>query len=119
MEEIRRYTKEEWLNEGKRRFGPDFMKWKFVCPMCGHAAKVEDFKAVGADSPDCAYVECIGRYTGQGSPKGFDKREENGNGCNWAAYGFFGIPRGGVMVDGHHIFDFASSEEGGAYEANH
>lgn len=87
------------------------MKWKFKCPMCGHVATVEEFKEVGADSPDCAYVECIGRYTGKGSPKNNDS-----SGCNWCAYGLFGIPKGGVKVktddgDTKHIFDFAEEGE--------
>lgn len=98
---------EAWKKEGARRFGEDFMKWKFKCPMCGHVATVEEFKEAGADSPDCAYVECIGRYTGKGSPK-----KNDSSGCNWCAYGLFGIPKGGVKVtkdDGTttHIFDFA------------
>lgn len=104
MEEIKHYTKQEWFAEGERRFGKDFMKWKFKCPMCGHVATVEQFKALGAKNPDCAYVECIGRYTGQGSPS-----KANGHGCDWAAYGLFGIPKGGVMVDELHIFDFADA----------
>lgn len=102
MDEIRHYTKEEWFAEGERRFGKDFMNWKFECPMCGHVATVIEYKEVGAKNPNCAYVECIGRYTGQPSPG-----KAIGNGCDWAAYGLFGIPKGGVMVDGQHIFDFA------------
>lgn len=31
---------EEWQAEGKRRFGEDVKKWRFVCPMCGHVAAV-------------------------------------------------------------------------------
>lgn len=102
MEEIKRYTRKEWFAEGERRFGKNFEEWKFKCPMCGHVAAVHDYKAFGAHSPDCAYVECIGRYTGQPSPS-----KSTGKGCNWAAYGLFGIPKGGVLVDGQHIFDFA------------
>lgn len=25
----------DWLNEGRRLFGNDVRKWRFVCPMCG------------------------------------------------------------------------------------
>lgn len=78
----------EWREEATRRFGPDYLRWKFRCPMCGHEATVQDFKDVGAESPDAAYQECIGRYTGKGAPK-----EGDSSGCNWCAYGFFGIPR--------------------------
>lgn len=104
---------EAWKAEGEKRFGTDVLKWRFTCPMCGHVAAVEDFKAAGAEDPaNCAYEECLGRYTGKGSPKKGDS-----SGCNWAAYGLFGIPKGGALVitgkeedgteKGAHIFDFA------------
>ena len=79
---------EEWRAEAERRFGPDPLKWRFRCPMCGHVASVEDFRIVGADSPDVAWQECIGRYMGKGTPKDGDD-----SGCDWAAYGLLGIPR--------------------------
>ena len=60
---------EEWTAEATRRFGPDMLKWRFRCPMCGHVASVQDFKDAGAKSPSCAYQECLGRYTGKGTPK--------------------------------------------------
>jgi hypothetical protein len=98
---------DDWTTEAKKRFGDDFMKWKFVCPMCGHVASIADFKAAGAEDPNCAYSECLGRYQGKGSPK-----EGDSSGCNWCAYGLFGIPKGGCLVkreDGtySHVFDFA------------
>lgn len=37
-------TIQEWREEGKRRFGKDYMDWKFECPMCGHIASIRDFK---------------------------------------------------------------------------
>lgn len=105
-------TQSEWMEEGKHRFGKDYMEWKFQCPMCGHVASIREFKDAGADSPNCAYQECIGRYTGKGSPKKGDS-----SGCNWAAYGFLGIPNGkGVIVVsdddgiGTECFGFAESE---------
>lgn len=105
------YTQEEWMQEGERRFGKDFLKWRFKCPMCGHVARIEEFKAAGAKDPNSAYQECIGRYTRKGSPNKGDYSE-----CNWAAYGLFGIPKGGVIVlteedEGQHIFDFAEEDE--------
>ena len=75
----------EWQDEAKRRFGDDPMSWKFRCPMCGHVASVRDFKDAGAKSSSCAYQECIGRYTGKGSPK-----KGNDSGCDWCIYGLFG-----------------------------
>lgn len=102
---------EAWQAEAEKRFGKDYMNWKFQCPMCGHIASIADFKAAGAKSPNCAYQECIGRYTGKGSPK-----EGDSSGCNWAAYGLFGIPNGkGVFVmtgneEGQEIFDYAPAQ---------
>lgn len=107
----REFTRDEWVAEGERRFGKDFEKWKVRCPMCGKVSSVGDFKEAGADSPDNAFVECIGRYTGQGSPG-----ESTGDGCNWAAYGLYGIPRDDkyiiVFPDGHkrECFPFADDE---------
>ena len=51
---------EEWQAEGKRRFGEDVKKWRFVCPMCGHVAAVQDFIDKGVKDPaNAAYEECI------------------------------------------------------------
>lgn len=105
-------TQEEWLAEGKKRFGENFMCWKFRCPMCGHVASVREFMEAGAKDPNCAYQECIGRYTGKGSPVKGDS-----SGCNWAAYGFFRIPNGkGIIVIakdgiGTECFPFADGSE--------
>ena len=105
-------TQREWMEEGKRRFGEDFMNWKFQCPMCGHIASIREFRDAGADNPNSAYQECIGRYTGKGSPQ-----KDDSSGCNWAAYGFLGIPNGkGIIVisdddgTGPDCFDFAEGE---------
>lgn len=101
-------TRKEWLKEGEKRFGKDVENWKVRCPMCRKVTKVSEFKDAGAESPDCAFVECIGRYTGQGSPS-----EATGKGCNWAAYGLFRIPRDDkyiiVFPDGYRreVFPFA------------
>ena len=40
---------EEWKAEATRRFGPDMLKWRFRCPMCGHVASVQDFKDAFGD----------------------------------------------------------------------
>ena len=39
------YTKDQWLEEGKNRFGEDFINWKFICPRCGNIASGEDLKS--------------------------------------------------------------------------
>ena len=73
---------EDWKADGERRFGPDVKKWRFKCPMCGHVAAVQDFVDAGAKDPaNSAYEECLGRYTGKGSPK-----EGDSSGCNYGAY---------------------------------
>ena len=107
---------EAWKAEGERRYGPDVLEWKVKCPMCGHVATVKDFKEAGAKGPDDAFFNCIGRYTGKGSPK-----EGDSSGCNWAAYGLFGIPKGGAVVmknedESFQIFDFADEVKEGKEE---
>ena len=103
----------EWLAEGRELFGRDIMKWKFRCPMCGHVASVQDFKDAGAEDPNDSFQECIGRYRGAGAPGAPDG---NPDGCNWAAYGLFGIPnnKGRLVMaeDGKvlEVFDFAHEE---------
>lgn len=113
-EKIRTFESvDAWRAEGERLFGEDVTKWKYKCPMCGHVAAVQDFIDAGLDGQEAAnsaYCECIGRYTGKGSPKKGDS-----SGCNWAGYGLFGIPHGGVIVmtgegSGQHIFEFAEVE---------
>ena len=106
------YTHVEWLAEGKRRFGDDFMKWRFQCPACGHIASVQDIKDAGGDPETQSYFCCIGRFTGQGSPD----RKHNEKGCNWTAGGLFGTMGKGVTIitpDGkeHDVFDFAPMGE--------
>ena len=81
---------EEWKAEATRRFGPDMLKWRFRCPM---------------------YQECLGRYTGKGTPKKGDS-----SGCNWAAYGLFGIPAEHDIViaapgDQVGVYPFADGEQ--------
>jgi hypothetical protein len=101
-------TLKEWLDEGKERFGEDFTKWKFKCPACGHINTGQEFKDAGAD-PNDMYVNCIGRFTGKGSPQKGDS-----SGCNWAAYGLFGtLCKGRIVIkEGKEIevFDFAERE---------
>jgi len=104
-----RYTQEEWKAEAQRRLGENFMNWKFKCPMCGHVASVRDFKNAGASDPNCAYTECIGRYTGKGAPQKGDS-----SGCNWCSYGLFGIPNDNadtiILPDGKEIRIFQLAE---------
>lgn len=77
-----------WLEEARVLFGDDPGNWRFCCPMCGKSWSIADFTVAGGDV-NGAYVECIGRHQGAGAPGSPDG---NPNGCNWAAYGLFGIP---------------------------
>lgn len=104
----------EWLEDGARRFGADWMAWKFQCPVCKNIQTPSDVKALGTD-PQEAYQECIGRKL----PK--DRRATDlasepaaANGqkspCDYAAFGLFRL---GLLVQGEHsgkptpVFPFA------------
>jgi len=96
-------TRDEWVAEGERRFGPDQMKWRFVCPACGHVATAEDYKRAGASSSVVAF-SCIGRWLVR-------SRDAFGTGpgpCNYAGGGLIGLNP--LDVDGHRYFDFATTE---------
>lgn len=105
---VKKQTFQEWMDEGKNKFGEDFKNWKFKCPACGHVAFGQEFKDAGATANDM-YSVCIGRITGKGED-GF-KGKNKGYGCNWAAYGLFGtLGKGRVVIyEGNEIdvFDFA------------
>lgn len=61
----------------------------------------------GAD-PDDIYTNCIGRFTGKGSPQKNSK-----DGCNWAAYGLLGTLGKGDIVklpDGKEVEVFKMAE---------
>ena len=81
MTEIIEMTEDEWYAKGELLFGADKMKWRFVCPSCGHVASVQDYKDAGAPQEAVAF-SCVGRWTG-GKPA-FKK----GNGpCDYAGHG--------------------------------
>ncbi len=106
-------TVQEWLEEGKRLFGEDFSKWKFRCPACGHIASGQEFKELKAD-PNDMYQICIGRINGKGTDG--MKGKDEGNGCNWAAYGLFGnLGKGRTVITPENkeinVFDFAHEQE--------
>ena len=110
--EIKTTTKEEWLAKGKELFGEDVMKWRFVCPSCGHIQVVEDFKPYkdkGA-SPETAYFNCIGRYDGHEAVEICSGKSP----CNYTSGGLFCLSPIRV-VDGEKTikaFAFAQSPSG-------
>lgn len=81
--QARRISHTDWLAEGRRRFGDDVMKWKFVCPSCGHVASVQNWKDVGATEGEIAF-SCVGRHLPNAKTLG--KRPGP---CNYAGGGLF------------------------------
>ena len=106
-------THDEWVAEGTKRFGPDMMTWRFVCPSCGHVQTAADYKAAGAPINVVAF-SCIGRWLTNGAddPKR-DKKlakaafKKKGGPCNYAGGGLFKLNP--VEVDGQHCFAFAET----------
>jgi hypothetical protein len=104
----KRYSFDDWLAEGQRRFGEKQLKWRFKCPACGHVQAVEDFrpyKAHGATS-ETARFTCIGRYAGA------RRRAFGGAGegpCDYTSGGLFDLrPITVVTKDGEiKAFNFA------------
>lgn len=108
-----RMTHEAWLAEGRKRFGTDYDKWRFVCPICNHVAAIGDFrpfKDQGA-TPDSATNQCIGRFDGS-TRKAFSSSKERGEGrCDYALFGLFRFP--GVIIampDGKEQMAFAFAD---------
>ena len=100
---------DDWRAEGARRFGDDHMKWRFVCPSCGHVQTPADYKAVNAPETAVAF-SCIGRWT----PGATGEIGQKGKGpCNYAGGGLFRLNPIRV-VDGstaHEIFEFAAARQ--------
>ena len=76
---------EAWHAEAARLFGDDQLKWRFVCPSCGHVAAVEDWKDAGAP-PTAVAFSCVGRWTGSTKTLG-----QKPGPCNYAGGGLFGL----------------------------
>ena len=86
----RTMSEAEWLSEAARRFGTDKMKWRFVCPSCGHVASVQDWKDAGANSGAVAF-SCVGRYTGDPDAAAKAAFKKAGGPCNYTGGGLFRI----------------------------
>ena len=84
---MRKITMDEFIEEGKCKFGIDASNWKLVCPMCNTAQSINDFIEAGIDMDEAKKAigfACIGRYTNKGTPA----EELNKNhGCNWTLGG--------------------------------
>ena len=82
----RTLTLQEWEAEGTRRFGPDKMDWRFVCPCCGFVASARDYHVAGA--PDTAVAfSCVGRWWAH-RREAFERGKSPGP-CNYAGGGLF------------------------------
>jgi len=99
-------TRDEYIQEAQRRFGPDPMNWKFVCPSCGYIASTQDWKNAGAPETAVGF-SCVGRWTGASGDKTFRKQ---GGPCDYAGGGLIGLnPVEVVDEDGktYHMFELA------------
>ncbi len=99
-------TKEEWVAEGQRRFGPAVSRWRFVCPSCNHVASVADW--IEAKAPEEAVAfSCIGRWTGAPGSNTFGRA---GGPCQYAGGGLFKLNPVLVVDENgkdHQVFAFA------------
>ena len=89
MDEKKKITYEEWLEEGKKKFGTeDKRKWKFICPSCGHVQCFEDFISAGATEEEASGMiafSCVGRVMEEKGEFLKDKKKP----CNYAGGGLF------------------------------
>jgi hypothetical protein len=105
---FRGLTESEWNAEGIALFGDDRLEWRFVCPSCGHAAAVKDWKAAGAPV-EAAGFSCVGRWSldvGKADEKTFHNA---GGPCAYAGGGLIGMnPVALTFPDGKciDVFEF-------------
>jgi hypothetical protein len=107
--DVRRVPLAEWLADGERRFGTDMLKWRFVCPACGHIQAVEDFRPFKAQgvTAETARFNCIGRYAGA------QRRAFGGAGpgpCDYTSGGLFDIRPVTVATPDGDVRTFAFAE---------
>jgi hypothetical protein len=100
-------TRAEWIAEAEALFGKLPLAWRFVCPSCGHVARVADWHAAKAPEGAVAF-SCVGRYTGATKTLG-----QKPGACNYAGGGLFQLNPGKVLHDGreHRVFAFAPRVE--------
>ena len=104
---VTRYTVAEWRAEAVRRFGENPLDWKFVCPSCGHVAKVSDWKDAGAKDTNAGF-SCVGRWLDASDENTF---KNQGGPCQYAGGGLFRInPVIVTREDGEEADFFAFAE---------
>lgn len=104
MPELIKMTEEEWYAKGEEFFGTDKMKWRFVCPSCGHVTSVQDYKDAGAPQEAVAF-SCVGRWT-----EGKQAFVKGKGPCNYAGHGL--IKLNPIQITNEsgetlRVFDFA------------
>lgn len=121
-DEKRRLTLEEWQAEGRRRFGPDPTRWRFVCPSCGQEQDAWDWKANGcpprAIDANLAF-NCVGTQIRRVCPTAdvVDFAEPTrGFGCVYVGAGLWRISPVVLAVEGpdpfeRELFEFAQPKE--------
>lgn len=98
-------TRDEFLEEAKRRFGPKARYWKFVCPACGTVQSIQQLLDAGVTKEKIDGVigfSCIGRFTGQGDAgiAAKNRGEKWDKGCNWTLGGLLRIHQLEVLIEG-------------------
>jgi hypothetical protein len=95
-------SREEWLEEGKKRFGEAMLFWKFVCPICKTVIEARDYKKAGAP-PSAIGFNCIGRYLKSPQKAFGDKKIIKGQPCDYTGGGLFKLNPVEVDCDGQII----------------
>src|SRR5690606_42004973 len=108
------FTLAQWLAEGERRFGPNQLKWRFVCPACGHVQAVEDFRPYkdrGGVTAETVRFNCIGRYCGPNPDAGLNGTGKEKGPCDYTSGGLFDLrPVTVVKPSGERIRSFAFAD---------
>lgn len=98
---------DEWKAEAVRRFGPDPMKWHFVCPSCGYVAAAKEWMDAGAGTGAMAF-SCVGRWTTRDDSKTFGNA---GGPCMYSGGGLIRMNPVHVQIpdsdEVHRVFAFA------------
>lgn len=117
MSESVRMPEDVWRGLAAVRFGDDPLKWRFVCPSCGHVAAVEDWRKAGAPEGAVAF-SCVGRWTGDRAAAADAAFKRKGGPCNYTSGGFLVINKLFVVLkDGQETPAFEVAEaasDGGA-----
>ncbi|MCV2349311.1 VVA0879 family protein [Paucibacter sp. Y2R2-4] len=112
---VTRMTEDAWRAQAVERFGADPLKWRFVCPSCGHVAAVQDWRAAGAPEGSVAF-SCVGRYTGDRAAAAAAAFKYSGGPCNYTSGGLFIINKVFVTLKSGEecpVFEVAEIEQKG------